>query len=86
MLLYRTSQAINAVIPADRRINADSPIVMMKVVKNEVEAEGLRKAHIRDGVAVIRYLYWLEMNVDSGTVTELTGPITLGDFRRCLYC
>lgn len=75
------SAAIYERIPKERLVQVFSPIALLKSVKNDVEAEGLRKAHIRDGVALIRYLHWLEENVDSGTVTELSGAAVVGGFR-----
>lgn len=37
-----------------------SPIALAKALKNPVEIEGLKKAHIRDGAAVVQYLVWLD--------------------------
>jgi Xaa-Pro aminopeptidase len=37
-----------------------SPIALLKAVKNTTELDGLRKAHIRDGAAVVQYLSWLD--------------------------
>ncbi|KAI9089265.1 hypothetical protein K1719_029544 [Acacia pycnantha] len=37
-----------------------SPVALAKALKNPVELEGLRKAHIRDGAAVVQYLVWLD--------------------------
>ncbi|KAM1400036.1 hypothetical protein TB1_026533 [Malus domestica] len=37
-----------------------SPLALAKALKNPVELEGLKKAHIRDGVAVVQYLVWLD--------------------------
>lgn len=42
----------------------------------------MRNAHIRDGTAVVKYLHWLETEVDSGNVTELSGASKLFGFRR----
>lgn len=75
------SQAIYAHIPADQRIQLYSIIASKKAVKNSVEAEGMRKAHVRDGTAVVRYLHWLEENVDSNNITELSGAAKLREFR-----
>lgn len=82
MLLHGVSEAINLAVPVERRLIAESPIVMMKVIKNAVEAQGMRNAHIRDGVAVIKYLHWLEKSVDSTNITELSGAAKLLDFRK----
>lgn len=61
---------------------AGSPIVLMKVIKNDVEAEGMRRAHIRDGAALIKYLHWLDANIDNSSITELSGAARLNQFRR----
>ncbi|KAF6166596.1 hypothetical protein GIB67_005458 [Kingdonia uniflora] len=37
-----------------------SPLALAKAIKNPVELDGLRKAHIRDGAAVVQYLVWLD--------------------------
>lgn len=41
-------------------VNAADPCVLPKAVKNSTEVEGTRKAHVRDGVAVTKFLYWLD--------------------------
>lgn len=41
-------------------IKKDDPIVLMKSIKNKVEIENTKKAHIIDGVAVTRFMYWLK--------------------------
>lgn len=76
------SEAIQSIVPVERRITGESPIVMMKVIKNEVEAEGMRQAHIRDGAAVIKYLYWLETEMNDRNITEMVGAEKLKFFRR----
>ncbi|MCL7034223.1 hypothetical protein MKW94_002893 [Papaver nudicaule] len=42
-----------------------SPLALPKAVKNPVELDGLRKAHIRDGAAVVQYLVWLDKQMQS---------------------
>lgn len=54
----------------------------MKSIKNNVEADGILAAHIRDGTALVRYLHWLDENVDIMTITELSGARQLEFFRR----
>lgn len=61
---------------------APSPIARMKARKNEVELDGMRRAHVRDGVAVTRFLAWLEDAVPNGGVTELGAADRLESFRR----
>ena len=40
----------------------DDPLILLRGIKNEVEVEGFRKAHVRDGVAMVKFLRWLEEN------------------------
>jgi Xaa-Pro aminopeptidase len=40
----------------------DDPLILFRGIKNEVEVEGFRKAHVRDGVAMVKFLHWLENN------------------------
>ncbi len=49
-----------------------SPIPAMKAVKNEREMEGFRRAMERDGVAMVKFLKWLDGKMDNGEVGELT--------------
>lgn len=53
------------------KVYAASPINALKAIKNETQVEGFRKAHERDGVALVRLMRWLEQAVPGGAVTEL---------------
>jgi len=50
----------------------DSPIQLMKIVKNEVEIEGYHNAMLRDGVAMVKFLRWLKPAVEAGGQTEMS--------------
>lgn len=83
MILSRCSQAIYSTVPYDRLIAIfHSPVNMIKVIKNEIEAAGFVNAQKNDGIALTKYLHWLEMNVANQTITEITGSNKLGKFRR----
>lgn len=57
---------------------APSPIPAMKAIKNEAEIEGFRNAMVRDGVALVRFLRWLEEKMERGEeVTELSADAEL---------
>jgi len=60
---------------------ATGPVPAWKAVKNATEIAGMRAAHVRDAVAVVRFLRWLETAVPSGGVTELSADVQLGKFR-----
>ena len=53
-------------------IVAPSPVTLMKAVKNETEQAGFRKAMERDGVALVKFLRWLEKAVPSGNESEVS--------------
>ena len=62
-------------------IIAPSPVALMKAVKNEAEQAGFRKAMERDGVAMVKFLRWLEKAVPSGHETEWSIDKKLYEFR-----
>jgi len=47
-----------------------SPVYNMKAAKNAVEIQGMRAAHLRDGVAMVKFLAWLPGAVAQGGLTE----------------
>jgi Xaa-Pro aminopeptidase len=47
-------------------VAAQDPVIMPKACKNAVEVEGMRQAHLRDGVAEVRFLAWLDREVEQG--------------------
>lgn len=64
-------------------ISEVSPVALAKLTKNNVELEGFRKCHIRDGVAVIRFFRWLHDQVNSGNqLTEIQAADKLLEFRK----
>ncbi|MGX8773986.1 MAG: aminopeptidase P family protein [Bacillota bacterium] len=62
-------------------IGCDSPVMRRKAVKNPVEMEGIRSAHIKDGAAMCRFLYWLKTNVGKIEIDELSAAEKLHGFR-----
>ncbi|MDR2839681.1 MAG: aminopeptidase P family protein [Paludibacter sp.] len=51
---------------------AVSPVTQLKSIKNEVEMAGIRLAMVKDGVALTKFFIWLEKNLKSGELTELS--------------
>ena len=75
----RTNQALYSLFPDASHVHlADSPVALMKSVKNEVELAGVRDAHVRDSVAMCRFLSWLEEEVEREGAGELT-EVSIGD-------
>ena len=58
-----------------------SPIALFKAVKNEAEIAGFRAAHVRDGVAMVKFLCWLESEVPRSGVTEVRAAKKLEELR-----
>lgn len=60
-------------------IEGTSPIQLEKAIKNKVEADGIREAHLEDGVVMEQFLYWLSQN--AGRVTEWEAACYLRSLR-----
>jgi Xaa-Pro aminopeptidase len=58
------------------------PCIAPKAIKNEVEIKGARVAHLRDGLAMARFLAWLDEVAESGKIDEVAAAIKLEDCRR----
>ncbi len=63
-------------------VNSMSPVIKFKAIKNEAELEGFKACHVRDGVAMVKFLHWLEGAVPAGGVTEMSAADKLEAFRR----
>lgn len=78
----KTNYAIySAICPACRIINDTSPIALLKAVRNEQEIIGIHAAMQRDGIALVRFLKWLEEAVPAGRETEISVDRKLHEFR-----
>lgn len=78
----RLNQFLLEAIPAVcEKINQMSPVFKLKSIKNKVELAGVRNAMLKDGVALTRFFMWLEKNVTSGELTEVSIAEKLYVFR-----
>lgn len=78
----KTNYAIySAICPTCRIINGTSPIALLKAVRNEQEIIGIHAAMQRDGIALVRFLKWLEEAVPAGRETEISVDRKLHEFR-----
>ena len=62
-------------------VRALDPCALPKAFKNEVEIQGARNAHRRDGVAMVRFLVWMAREASSGGLTELEAAARLDALR-----
>jgi Xaa-Pro aminopeptidase len=63
-------------------IPGDDPCTLPKAIKNKAEIAGARAAHVRDAVAMARFLAWLDEVSESGRIDEVSAAMKLEDFRR----
>lgn len=69
-------------IPSEVTILDEPNLTLLpKAVKNETEMENERIAHIKDGIAVTKFIHWLKKNVTRTTITELSAAEKLYQFR-----
>ena len=71
----------SSVNPQCRIIRGEAPVALLKAIRNEQEIKGIHAAMQRDGVALVKFLRWLESAVPSGTETELSIDRKLHAFR-----
>ena len=78
----KTNYAIySAICPDCRIIREGSPVTLLKAVRNEQEIKGIHAAMQRDGVALVKFLKWLEDAVPAGQETEISVDRQLHAFR-----
>ncbi len=63
-------------------IEQTNPTVLMKAMKNDTEIKNIINAHIKDGVAITKFMYWLKKNVGKSEVTEISAAEQLERFRK----
>ena len=63
-------------------VECTSPIALRKAVKNAAEIDGMREAHLEDGLAMEQFLFWLERNI--GQVNEWEAACELGRIRAAI--
>ena len=62
--------------------NIANPCILLKAIKNETELDGAKKAHIRDGVSITKYIYWLKNIMDPKSNDEISVANHLENLRR----
>ena len=72
----------NRVPEGAEKIEAHTPAAMMKIVKNDAEIEGMRRAHILDGIAVTKFIRWVKAEAGKEGLTEISAADRLEALRR----
>ena len=78
----QTNYAIFSSVNSNVRIVCDnSPVALLKAIRNKQEVAGIHNAMKKDGIALVRFLKWLEETVPSGSETEISIDQKLHSFR-----
>ena len=79
----RVNYKIARLIPEGVKIiDRMNPTTLAKAKKNEVEIQNLRNSHLKDGVAVTKFMYWLKNNLGKIPMTEISASDYLESLRR----
>ena len=62
-------------------LKREDPIYFLKAIKNKVEINNMKIAHIRDGVALTKFIYWIK-NINKNKITEIDAEKKLEKFRK----
>ena len=80
---YKTFISISKKENANKLYSVLSPVTYLKNIKNDIEVLNMKKSHIRDGVYMVKYIYWLKNQVKNGVnLTEKTASDYLDNLRR----
>ena len=63
-------------------LDKQGPTVVMKAIKNNKQIDNLRKAHTKDAIAMIKFMYWLKTNIGKDTITEISASDYLASLRQ----
>jgi Xaa-Pro aminopeptidase len=76
-ILFKNILKVNNTI-----IKSIDPIYILKSIKNKIEIKNIIKTHIVDGVAVTKFLIWLNKNFNKSKITEIDAEKKLLSFRK----
>ena len=80
---YKTFISISKRENANKLYSVLSPVTYLKNIKNDVEVSNMKKSHIRDGVYMAKYMYWIKQQMKNGAkLTEKTASDYLDNLRR----
>lgn len=85
--VYYDKSAVNTALISSlpeqvKKIEGVNPTFLFKAKKNPVEVENERNAHIKDGVAVTKFIYWLKSQIGKTKITEISAAEQLEQFRN----
>jgi len=81
-LSNQASQALVSLCSKNNKLVIEcTPVTLAKAIKNEVEIQGFINSHVRDAAALCSYFAWLEKEIPTGTVSEISGADKLASLR-----
>ena len=73
---------LSSLIGPSRLVETNSPVQAWKAVKNPIEIGGFRDCHLQDGIAMVRFLHWLDRCMQNDrAVSEWDAAVHLGQLR-----
>ncbi len=75
-------QAVMDVPAGAKVLDMVNPTYLPKALKNPVEVENEKAAHIQDGIAVTRFIYWLKHTIGKEKITEMSAAGKMEEFRQ----
>ena len=81
--MQKVNYAVVASLPGTvKPVRERSIITDLKGIKNKTEIEGMKNCHVRDGAAMVKFLYWLDNNIGKTEITEISAADKLRSFRQ----
>ena len=78
----KISYAIYEAISKNTIINSMNPSTYLKAHKNETEIVNTKEIHIQDGVAIVKFMYWLKNNYKKENITEFSAEQKINSLRK----
>lgn len=79
----RMNYALYKNIPTDvKKIEKQNPSVLFKAIKNDTEIKNIRNAQLKDGIAHVKFMYWLKHTIGKEKITEISASNKLDEFRK----
>ena len=70
------------ILDKNKILNYSDPIYFLKSIKNKKEIDNIKKAHLYDGAALTKYLFWLKKNFVKKKITEISASKKLYELRK----
>ena len=72
----------NVISKNNKIVDLSDPIYFLKAIKSKAEIKNIKLAHIYDGAALTKFLFWLKKNFNKKKITEISAAQKLYDFRK----